>query len=311
MNILIVSLFCIYTVVLAIASFILLQFIAYFPFLVLLGAIPKGFAYSIFRLITIAILPLLCEGYAIYIWVKTFKYLKTSKSSITPELKKNVFWMIILTVILSSFIGFYLKNYQNAQEDLQRNNEYQNNLRLEMAQYNIEHNQNAALTCKMVEGLCVTSERIAYNRGDTLNDSLNNAKKVCSDLGMRVPTKEEYDLLLSPLTDFKDKLEHNPSDEEFVDMAKYYKNSLKEYHLQFWSDNFLTSSMVDGKAITYKVDLKRYYNQDGCRVVHHVRGVYGTVCISETVDTPVIEYHNLNESIDKTKYSDYSLHCVK
>ncbi len=306
----VITLFSIYTVALVAASYILLQLIAVLPLIVLLGAIPRGFTYSIFHLAKMALLPLICEGYAIYIWVKISKQLKTLKTQTPAELKKNVFWMLILTVILSSFIGFHIKNYKNAQADLQRNKEYQANLRLEMKQYDIERNQNAALTCKMVEGLCVTSERIAYTRGNTFNDSLNDAKKVCSDLGMRIPTKEDFDLLVKPLTDFKNKLEANPSDEEFVEMQKFYKNSLKEYHLQFWSDNFLTSSMVGGKSVTYKVNLKRYYDWKGCRKVH-TKKVTGEVCINETIETPVVEYHNLNERIDKSKYSDYSLHCVK
>ena len=180
----------------------------------------------------------------------------------------------------------------------------------ELKQQEIENNNNAAKNCRMVGGLCVTRERISYQRGETFKDTLNNATNICSELGMRVPTKEEYDVVLKPLTDFKYKLEHNPSDEEFVKMNDYYNNTLNDYHLQFMDDNFLTSSTIDGKAITYKVGYKQYYNNVGCRNVR-TRNISGQICISDSVEIPVVEYHDYSEPKDATKYVEYSLHCVK
>ena len=310
MNKLQVASFIFYSIVLAIYTLILLQFVVASPLLLLLGAIPKGFLYSIFSLIKISILPLLCEVFAIFIWIKMLKCLQNPKLNRSPEFEKNFKFMIVMTIILSLVIMFFGKTMLDTEKDRKRYDAETKQHMIKLEQQQIENNKNAAQNCRKVRDLCVTRERISYKRGDTLNESINNAKEACSNLGMRLPTKEEFDIILLPLTTFKNKLEHNPTDEEFVAMERYYKNTLKEYHLQFWHDNFLTSSIENGKAITYKIDLKRYYNHDGCRRVH-TKNVSGGVCISETVDKPVIEYHDFNELKDKSKYIEYSLHCVK
>ena len=302
--------FIFYSIVLAIYTLILLRFLFASPVLLLLGAIPKGFLYSFYTLIKISILPLLCEWFAILIWIKMSKYFKKPKLALSLEFEKNFKFMIVMTIILSLALIFCGYAMQDSVKDRKRYDAETKEHMMQLKQEQIENNKNAALNCRKVRYLCVTSKRISYERGDTLNETINNAKQTCSDLGMRLPTKEEFDVILLPLITFKNKLEQNPSDEEFVEMERYYKNTLREYHLQFWSDNFLTSSTENGKAITYKVDLKRYYNRDGCRKVN-TKNVSGGVCIDETVDTPVIEYHDFYELKEKSKYIEYSLHCVK
>ena len=302
--------FVLYSILLIIYSVILLQLVVYSPVLILLGAIPKGFTYSILTIIKILALPFLFELFAIYIWIKIFVNLNTKTVDITKEFKINVILMYLSTFILSLFLIYVCISFYKTKMEHNRYLAETQEYMLELKQQEIENNKNAAKNCKMVEGLCITRERISYQRGDTFKDTLINANNVCSELGMRVPTKEEYDIALKPLMDFKYKLEHNSSDEEFVKMREYYSNTLSAYHRQFWNDNFLTSSTKDGKAITYKVGLKRYYNDDGCRNVR-TRNVYGQICISASVEIPVVEYHDFSEPKDSRKYIEYSLHCVK
>ncbi len=218
--------------------------------------------------------------------------------------------MLILTILLSTAIVFFKNTEHKIKIEHQRRLAQKQQMFFEFDRKIMEQNKNAGKNCIIVKGLCVTNNRISYKTGDNFIDSLNNAKNVCSELDMRIPTKEEYDLILTPLTDFKYKLEHNPSDEEFVNMSEYYKNSLRNYHLQFWNDDLLTSSIQNSKAVTYKIKLKQYPDNDGCRRVNTGK-VHGEICIEQTIDTPIVEYHDFSERIDKSRYASFTLHCVK
>ena len=129
---------------------------------------------------------------------------------------------------------------------------------------------------------------------------------------MRIPTQKEFDMILLPLTNFKYKVEHNPSDKEFIKLANFYEKTLKDYQWKFSHGNFLTSSIENDKAITYKINIKEYYNDDNCRFFY--RGNYSTerICIRTTIDTPLIEYHDFKEPLlNKGIVTHYSLFCVK
>ncbi len=243
-----------------------------------------------------------CILIAFYIWIKVFKELKAAKAGATPWCTQNVFWMMLLIGIFSWQLVSYGKVLKEAAKADARYKVHRAQLDREQKQRLIEFNQRAARDCVHIQGLCVTQNPPISERGNTFAESLNNAINLCTDLGMRLPTKEEYASILKPLLDFERKLEPNLSYEEFVELHDYYDKNLKNYGSLFRDNNFLTSSLVDRKAVTYKVKRKepRQCRQKG----------YSSVCI-QTLEPPVVEYHDLGELADRRKYVEYSVHCVK
>ena len=297
MFIFIAILFTVYTILLAVFAQLWIGQLAIIPLVI---------AWSGLRSVSILpiVLHVLCILIAIYIWIKVFKELRAAKAGATPKLTKNVICMMILTVIFSFSLVSHIKMIKTQVAEAKQYKVQRAQLDRERERQLIESNRNAAQNCRNVENLCVTQHRVFPKRGNTFAESLNNANNLCADLGMRLPTKEEYDLLVKPLLDFKYKLEQNLSDEEFVELRDHYDAN---YHTQFWDDNFLTSSMVDGKAVTYKMKHKQL---NVCRNVT-TKNILGHVCIHNSLETPVVEYHDLGELADRRKYIEYSVHCVK
>lgn len=307
--ILLITLFFIYSVVLvafSIGLFLTSNIFVYKLPAVMIGLFNPNEFTSLIWLI-------LCELFAVYIWMKAATYLKTSKSGITLTSKEEVIWIwvFVLTFMLP-FMFFSTgaidtingSNLFRRPIDEATAKQVREQERVRSEQEKIGRNQNAAKHCISIEGLCVTNRQISYSIGDTLSDSLDNAKNVCADLGMRLPTKEDYALLFTPLADFNDKVARNLSDEEFVTLEKYYKETLRDYRFLLMGDN-LTSSVINDKAVVYKVNYKQHYDYE-CRNVDTGR-VYGHICIEKAVGIPGIEQHGFNEP---ASYG-YSLLCVK
>ena len=220
----IITIFCIYTILLAhlslLALFVLL-IIIFAPALILLGGnIPQSLNFFVVIIVT--------EIFAVKIWIKALKYVRVLESGITSEIKKNVIWMLVMTIIIS--LGFFVLYTQNLSETANSHNRI------------IESNKYAVQNCGIIKDLCVTKEMIAYNADKNFGKKLKNAKNACSDLGMRLPTKEEFDVILSPLTNIKYALELNLTDEEFVYLQRHYVKTLRDYPLISVDGNFLTSS---------------------------------------------------------------------
>ena len=281
-------LFWIYTILLAHLSLLAL-FVLFFVLLLPAFTLFKGPQELIFIVVTLG-----TEIFAVNIWRKIFKYLKALKLGITLEIKKDVIWMLVLTIIIPlEFFVFYIQDPSETA----------------ISQDEIIENKDAAQNCVMVKDLCVTKKKIKYKRSGNFGKNLKNAKKACSDLGMRLPTKEEYDVILTPLTSIKYALELNLTDKEFVYLERYYDDALRGYPLTFMHGNFLTSSIENGKAVTYKVDFKHDDSLGDCRSIRTKNGTRD-VCIRVPIETPIIEYHDSNELIDLGE-GTYPLLCVE
>ena len=162
--------FIFYTIVLILFSLILLYYLFSIPALLILFAIPNGFLYSILTLIVIFALPILCEIFAIYIWLKISEQLDSSKPEITPNFKKNIICMHILTVILSLVLVFYGIGVLCSVADIIKYDANSKQYRQQVELERIEHNTEAAQNCIKVGNLCVAG--ISFDSGNnTFKDS--------------------------------------------------------------------------------------------------------------------------------------------